>query len=58
MSLLLMTLLILSAQWGLLSAYSSGGPRSQCGSMKPGHGLSAQTTDSPFIVQAGLFVQI
>ena len=58
MSLLLMTPLILAAQCGLLSAYSSGGPRSQCRSITPGHGLRAQSTDSPFSVQAGFFVQI
>lgn len=44
-------LLLLATQYGLLSGYSQGGPRSQCGSMKPGHGLDPQTSNSPFEVK-------
>ena len=49
--LLLPCLLLLLSQCGLLSGYSAGGPRSQCGSMTPGHGLAPQSSSSPFEVQ-------
>ena len=49
--LLLPCLLLLLSQCGQLSGYSAGGPRSQCGSMTPGHGLAPQSSSSPFEVQ-------
>ena len=49
--LMLPCLLLLFSQCGQLSGYSAGGPRSQCGSMTPGHGLAPQSSSSPFEVQ-------
>ena len=33
--------------------YSSGAPKSRCGSMNPGHGISAQQTTTPYNIYTG-----
>ena len=57
-TLLLPFLLILASQCGQLSGYSRGGPKSQCGSMTPGHNLAPQTSSSPFEVQVKILQNI